>query len=40
MLTRHSRKYIETIRKVAGPYTDPNAASEQNMQMFSTFKVL
>ncbi|KAM3431479.1 hypothetical protein MY4824_007077 [Beauveria thailandica] len=33
-------KYIDRIRKVAGPYTDPDAISEPSLQMFSNFKVL
>ncbi|OAQ97672.1 hypothetical protein LLEC1_01904, partial [Akanthomyces lecanii] len=40
MLTRLRRKYIDRIRKVAGPYTDPDAISEPSLQMFSSFKVL
>lgn len=34
------RKYIDRIRKTAGPYTDPIATSEEAFAMFRNFKVL
>ncbi|OAA67596.1 NEDD8-activating enzyme E1 catalytic subunit [Cordyceps fumosorosea ARSEF 2679] len=33
-------KYIDRIRKVAGPYTDSDGISEESLEMFRDFKVL
>jgi hypothetical protein len=37
---RKARKYLDQIRRNAGPYTDPDATAPEFLAQFETFKVL
>ena len=40
LLTTCLRKYLNQIRRNAGPFTDPEATSEELLAQFEKFKVL
>jgi hypothetical protein len=35
-----NRKYLNHIRRTPGPFTDPDATSEENLAQFEKFKIL
>lgn len=34
------RKYLDQIRRNAGPYTDPDATAPESLDQFEKFKIL
>lgn len=40
LLMSRNRKYIDHIRRTPGPFTDPDATSEEFLAQFEKFKVL
>lgn len=37
---REDRKYLDQIRRNAGPYTDPDATAPEFLAQFEKFKIL